>query len=1030
MDGFRMKFIYPYIYTSPRDLVHEEIGFDNELGVTFQETGGEHSIWAARIPFLPAMMSEDFTRLGVKRTHYIQERQFRFIYDLVRARENRTTFELRLISTPNPSPGQPNLVDIIFLGKVFSKRQRGGQPLAEKLWEKFISNFPLEDPFGYPIEPVVSETEFQQYYQPFVFNEFSSANLVEIRKYEDMPIRSTAPMGRVERKGDYIAHPFVPSEDFNPMGRFFVALAAQPQKCLAGISIRPTRMYDQEIYNVSFMIGQFGKTATEDDDVTEEYIRTRSRIGIYVYKKMMQAREQLVMVRVYLAGENEAPRGLAEALGSEMMGNAENTYPTMWTAVTPADDAEGDTALHNMKYLEHDFWGPTIATPPLARLRYLATPEEAYGAFRLPVPPESGYMPGVLVKNEPFVAPADELELREQARANQNDIQAESKQQVGQKKVSLGLIYHRGKATSGDFRLNVRDLTRHALIAGSTGSGKSTTIKHLLVQLWLNEHVPFLVLYPIDKPDYRELLGFPELAKDLLVFTLGDERTSPFRFNPFEVPDGLLLKTHLSRLMRVFMAAFSLQDPLPMIYREALRRVYRAKGWDALTEVGDCRREYPVMSEFYQAIQEITDGLQYGREVKDNVRQASVIRIADLLENAGHVVNVRRSMDLHVIMNQPTVMEIGRVGSTQDTTLLMGFLLMRFAEEVERHPRPLDLPHITVVEEAHRLMADSSSGFGQGDSRSVAGEDFANILAEVRGYGEGIIIAEQIPTLLVKGAVGNTYIKIMHWLEDAPSFDLFSNIMNLNEEQRDYARTLTPGFAIVRSPYGRPVQIKVPEFGDQPGFDASHQPDISDPAMHQFMQGQRMRLKLGDIIPEDWNASLASSTAESTPRMAASPLRVLPSAPPVPAAPAPAAAAQEPWLAPHSALAFLMVAPMKTCLFCRPLHQERACKYRQTVLARLEQDEPFKQKVQAWLAAALQAKAGAGVWSDLDALVAELEARLTRDTNPGGLVYCYFAQHVDAWQHDPAFEPQALALRKLGGDLLHRLDRRYNGPKR
>ena len=46
------------------------------------------------------------------------------------------------------------------------------------------------------------------------------------------------------------------------------------------------------------------------------------------------------------------------------------------------------------------------------------------------------------------------------------------------------------------------------------------------------------------------------------------------------------------------MAAFSLQDPLPMIYREALRRIYRDKGWNLLTDVGDLEREYPIMTEF------------------------------------------------------------------------------------------------------------------------------------------------------------------------------------------------------------------------------------------------------------------------------------------------------------------------------------------------------------------------------------------------------------------------------------------------
>jgi hypothetical protein len=250
---------YPFIYTTARQFVREAVAFDNERGVTYREVGGEHSIWAARMPFLPAMLSNDFTRLGKERIPLVRERQFRFLYDLARARENRATFDLRFIATPNPLPGQPSLVDIVFLGKVFSTRQRAGAALAERLWEKFVSNFPLEDPFNYPLEPVIDPAEFARYYEPVPFDELDSTDLLEIRKYEDMPIRSAAPLGRVERKGDYIVHPFVPNVDFSPMGRFFAALTVQPHRCYVSISLRPTRMFDQEIYNVSFAIGQFKK---------------------------------------------------------------------------------------------------------------------------------------------------------------------------------------------------------------------------------------------------------------------------------------------------------------------------------------------------------------------------------------------------------------------------------------------------------------------------------------------------------------------------------------------------------------------------------------------------------------------------------------------------------------------------------------------------------------------------------------------------------------------------------------------------
>jgi hypothetical protein len=969
-DDSEQRGLLPRFFSSRREFVQEADGFDNQQGVQYRELGGEHAIWAARMPFVPAMLSDDFTRLQRQRIEFIMERQAHFIYDLARTREHRATFELRFIASPNPVPGQPNLIDIVFLGKVFATRFGGGPALGKRLWRKFQAVFPSEDPFNYPLEPVTNERELRRYLEPIPLNEITAKCLLEIRKFEDLPLRPTAPMGRTERAGDYFAHPYSPCLEFNPLGRFLAALAREPQRCYVGISLRPIRLFDQESFNVGFAIGQFRQTAGMDAGPSGEYLGTRAAVGQLVYERLLLEREQLVSIRVNLVGERETPYALAEALGSEMVGNAERKYPMLWSAVQPADEQELATALNNLRFVEQEPWGASIAPPALARTRYLATASEAYGAFRLPVASESGYLPGVLVKSEPFSAPAEELALREQARANRDDASAASGAEAGYRKVSIGVVYHRGTPTSQTFQVNVRDLTRHTLIAGSTGSGKSTTIKHLLAQLWQEHRIPFLVLYPIDKTDYRELRAVPALADELLVFTLGDESTSPFRFNPFEVPEGTLLKTHLSRLMRVFTAAFSLQDPLPMIYREALRQVYREKGWDTVLERGMPGRNYPIMAEFYAAIRQIADSLDYGREVKDTVRQASVIRIGDLLENAGHVVNVRRSMPLGAILDRPTVMEVGRVGSAQDTALLMGFILMRFAEEVERHRRSPEHPHITVVEEAHRLMAEAGGANGTGgDPRGAAGEDFSNILAEVRGYGEGVIIAEQIPTLLVKGAIGNTYLKIMHWLEDTPSFETFANLMNLNAGQREYARTLTAGFALLRDPFGRPVHVKVPE-PPEPGDDADAAAEkYSDAAIRAAMAVQRAKLGLDDVPVVPWDSSLRAG----------------------------AAATGNGWRSPTEALQLLLSAPMQTCAFCKPLHETKRCLYGPVTRRRLLSDGRQQADWQSALDAALASEERGELWLEVRAIAASIEERVSglSPADRRGLVYCYFAHAVD-----------------------------------
>jgi hypothetical protein len=69
------------------------------------------------------------------------------------------------------------------------------------------------------------------------------------------------------------------------------------------------------------------------------------------------------------------------------------------------------------------------------------------------------------------------------------------------------------------------------------------------------------------------------------------------------------------------------------------------------------------------------------------------------------------------------------------------------------------------------------------------------MLAEVRAYGEGIIIAEQIPARLVSDVIKNTAVKIVHRLPAADDRDAVGATMNLSPGQSRYLVTLVPGEA-------------------------------------------------------------------------------------------------------------------------------------------------------------------------------------------------------------------------------------------
>ncbi|EFO81192.1 hypothetical protein OSCT_0926 [Oscillochloris trichoides DG-6] len=830
----------PFIYVSnPDELHYADSPGPNGIQVTQQQ--GSHAIFAVRVPFIPSFMTSDFTRTlagaEMSRINLITLRQVRFLNDLINARiiaDGSSAFDLRFIAQPSSIPGRPTSIEIVFLGKVFHANRNQAKNLCWNLWRKFRSHYPLEDPFNYPLAPVTSEEELLYYLLPIPIETVGQRQILELRKFEDVD-----PYVGDNMTG-YFPHPFSPVVDASAFGRFLETLAQQEQPCVVSICLQPTALFQEELLLINQLLSRYRAitaTATASHGWVELYRKERFEDLQRTFAPLINKRNHLFKIKIQLIGANYAPEDVLEALGSELIENT-TPEPRQWVREAPLNDHELEVARYNFAFLEHGPWGKTQVDGVAARIRYLVDTMQAAGAFRLPIPPESGYLPGLEVRDEPFVLPPK--------RPDNNEAH-----------ISLGQIIHRGIITEQPFEISVRELNRHGLIAGATGSGKTNTCLHLLAQLWAQHQVPFLVMYPIDKPDYRLLMADPQIADQLLIFTLGDETTTPFRFNPFHVAEGMLLKTHLSLLMRCFMAAFSMWDPLPAIYRAALRQVYANAGWNLEHGKGGCGLPTPTMADFYTTLVAVSDAMTagYDEEAKGRVRQSAEIRIRDLLLNAGTVVNTNSPAPLSEVLNRPTIMELGRVGSPEDSALIMAFLLVQLTQELQSRYKRLPVAqrgqqlHITLIEEAHRLMA---AGHGKnedlGDARGRGGEDFANILAEVRGYGEGILIAEQIPTQLVSGALGNTTLKLMHRLEDQESFKLFCEVMNLNERQREFVRSLGQGQVIVRDHDSRPVFVQVGNYLDR--FQTSSDLpliDDSDAAVKALMA--RCGITIGTAIP-------------------------------------------------------------------------------------------------------------------------------------------------------------------------------------
>ena len=387
--------------------------------------------------------------------------------------------------------------------------------------------------------------------------------------------------------------------------------------------------------------------------------------------------------------------------------------------------------------------------------------------------------------------------------------------------VHIGAILDRGDPVGRGLSIKRADLTKHGIIVGVTGAGKTNTCFSLLEQVWKEgKGVPFMVIESA-KSEYRALLKNPKF-KGLRVFSVGDETISPIRLNPFQVPKGILIQSHIDYLQALFGAAFVLYPPMPYVLSMSIQRVYEEKGWDLTRNINtrgdDSPSCFPTLDDLIVTIRKVSDGMGYEGEIRSNIKAGLEGRLNQLRIGGGKgvMLNCRESLSDEDLFGSPCILELKQLVSDEEKAFLIGLLLIRLYEHYESsgHSGDGTLKHVTLIEEAHRLLKNVSTAQG-GDSANPQGkaiEVFANMLAEIRAFGEGMFMAEQIPTKLAPEALKNTNLKLIQRLVAKDDREAVGATMNLSEEQLVSLTTLRPGQAVTYlEGMEKPVLIQIPE---------------------------------------------------------------------------------------------------------------------------------------------------------------------------------------------------------------------------
>ena len=404
------------------------------------------------------------------------------------------------------------------------------------------------------------------------------------------------------------------------------------------------------------------------------------------------------------------------------------------------------------------------------------------------------------------------------------DFDVTPEQTAGSAAITVGEVLDSGQRPAGPFVLPLDSLNRHVFVCGATGSGKSQTVRTLL-EAATGAGIPWLVVEPA-KAEYRlmaarlaGIAGPGAEAVEVVRIRPGESDAVAAGLNPLEpAPDiqgrRFPLQTHADLVKALFTASFRSDEPFPQVLSAALTRVYEDAGWDLAlgeTVTPDANPSYPNLTDLQRAAIRIVQEVGYSQRVTDDVLGFIKVRLSGLrLGTTGRFLVGGHQLDFGRLLRTNAVLEIEDVGDDSDKAFLMGTVLIRLAEHLRMANRAdredrvglagqAGLRHLTVIEEAHRLLRrqEGPGGAGSGGAAGHAVEMFAGLLAEIRAYGEGLIVAEQIPDRLIQDVIKNTAVKITHRLPAADDRDAVGATMNMTRAQNRFLVTLKPGEAAV-----------------------------------------------------------------------------------------------------------------------------------------------------------------------------------------------------------------------------------------
>lgn len=346
------------------------------------------------------------------------------------------------------------------------------------------------------------------------------------------------------------------------------------------------------------------------------------------------------------------------------------------------------------------------------------------------------------------------------------------------------------KSETGSYIFNpYSQMNYHILIAGGSGTGKSSLAKKLVMELYYHWGIPSLIFDPHNEyvETIKKLDGIIINASKISINPLELDESSP-RERIVQVADTLQRVFRLGNLQRA-------------VLEDLLEETYAEKGI-LNDDIESWKLKPPT---FLTLLRVIEKRINYAKSSGEKARYESLKPYVRILATS---IFKETTIGFSEILKKPSVIAMANLPGDQIKAILSETILRKIAHHMYVTGEYQGLAQYIVIDEAHRVCR-----------RGVEPSLVARLMMESRKYGIGFIIITQQPLDIDEGIIANSALKVSFKIAEPGNLEYTAKTLagfmaeNRLEALRQALYYMPKYYAIVRdSRLEEPVIIKAKVF--------------------------------------------------------------------------------------------------------------------------------------------------------------------------------------------------------------------------